>query len=37
MITGKGPGFAIPFGLAVLEQLRSAQVAGDVADGMLLL
>ena len=36
MITGKGPGFAILFGLAILEQLRSAQVAGEVAAGMLL-
>lgn len=36
IISGKGPGFAIKFGLAVLEQLRSPEVAKGVADGMLL-
>lgn len=36
VITGKGPGFAIPFGLTVLEQMRSAEVAKEVAAGMLL-
>lgn len=36
IITAKGPGFAIPFGLAVLEQLCSTEVAQQVATGMLL-
>lgn len=36
VITAKGPGFAVRFGLAVLEQLRSAEVAKEVAAGMLL-
>lgn len=36
VITGKGPGFAVKFGLTVLEQLRSAEVAAEVAAGMLL-
>lgn len=36
VITGKGPGFAIPFGLAVLAHLRSEEVSKDVAAGMLL-
>lgn len=36
VITGKGPGFAIPFGSAILEQLRSARCAVEVAGGMLL-
>ena len=36
MITGKGPGFAILFGLAILEQLRSASSWCEVAAGMLL-
>lgn len=36
VISGKGPGFAMKFGLAVLEQLSSASVAQDVAAGMLL-
>lgn len=36
VITGKGPGFAVKFGLTVLEQLRSAEVAKEVAVGMLL-
>ncbi len=36
VITGKGPGFAIPFGLEVLERLRSAEMAREVAAGMLL-
>lgn len=35
VITGKGPAFAIPFGLAVLEQIVSPEVAKEVADGML--
>lgn len=36
VVTGKGPGFAIQFGLKVLEQLRSAEIAREVAQGMLL-
>ena len=36
VITGKGPGFAVKFGLTVLEHLRSAAVAREVAAGMLL-
>lgn len=36
IITGKGPGFAIPFGLGILRELRSAEIAGTVAAGMLL-
>ena len=36
IITGKGPGFAVSFGLKVLEQLRSCEKAGEVAEGMLL-
>lgn len=36
VITGKGPGFAIPFGLKILEELTSPEVAREVAEGMLL-
>jgi len=36
VISGKGPGFALKFGLTILEQLRSAGVAEEVASGMLL-
>ena len=36
VITGKGPGYAIPFGLTVLEHIRSAEAAKEVAAGMLL-
>ena len=36
VITGKGPGFAVQFGLTILEQIRSAKVAKEVAEGMLL-
>lgn len=35
VITGKGPGFAVKFGLILLEHLRSAEVAKEVAAGML--
>lgn len=35
VITGKGPGFAISFGLAVLEHIVSPEVAEQVAAGML--
>lgn len=36
VITGKGPGFAIQFGVTLLEQLRSSGKAKEVAAGMLL-
>lgn len=36
VITGKGPGFAVKFGLTILEQIRSTEVAREVAAGMLL-
>lgn len=36
VISGKGPGYAMLFGLTILEELRSAEVAGEVAAGMLL-
>lgn len=36
LITGKGPGFAVPFALAILTRLRSANVAQEVSAGMLL-
>lgn len=36
VITGKGPGFAMKFGLTILEQIRSAELSGEVAAGMLL-
>lgn len=36
LVTGRGPAYAFKFGLAILEQLTSKKVAGDVAAGMLL-
>lgn len=36
VITGKGPGFAVPFGLMILERLRSVGAAADVSAGLLL-
>ena len=36
VITGKGPGFAIEFGLTVLKHLVSPEMAKEVAAGMLL-
>lgn len=36
VVTGKGPGFAVRFGLTLLEQLRGGEPARQVADGMLL-
>ncbi|MEG0795433.1 MAG: DJ-1/PfpI family protein [Odoribacter sp.] len=36
IITGKGPGFAVAFGLNILGKLRSSVVATEVAKGMLL-
>lgn len=36
VITGKGPWFAVIFGLTILEHLRSIEVAKEVAHGMLL-
>lgn len=35
VITGKGPGFAVAFGLVVLEHIVSPEVAKEVAAGML--
>jgi 4-methyl-5(b-hydroxyethyl)-thiazole monophosphate biosynthesis len=35
-ITAKGPAYAVPFGLMILEQLVSPEVAHEVAAGMLL-
>ncbi|MDR1762521.1 MAG: DJ-1/PfpI family protein [Dysgonamonadaceae bacterium] len=34
-ITGKGPGFAIPFGLAIVSELLGKAAADEVAAGML--
>lgn len=36
VVTGKGPGYAMAFGLKVLEKLTSAENAKQVAAGMLL-
>jgi len=36
IITGRGPGFAIQFGLAIVEELQGKAKAGEVAEGMLL-
>lgn len=36
VITGKGPGYAVKFGLAVLEKVTSFATAKEVAAGMLL-
>ena len=36
VITGKGPGYAVKFGLAVLEKITSFATAKEVAAGMLL-
>lgn len=36
VITGKGPGFAVKFGLTILGQLRSVEMEKEVAAGMLL-
>ena len=36
VITGKGPGFAVQFGLTVLAHLRSEETAREVAAGMLI-
>lgn len=35
IITGKGPGFAIDFGLAIVEFLKGKNVADEVAAGLL--
>jgi 4-methyl-5(b-hydroxyethyl)-thiazole monophosphate biosynthesis len=35
VITGKGPGFAIDFGLAIVEELQGKTKAGEVAAGLL--
>jgi len=36
IITGKGPGFAFEFGLAIVEELQGKAKAGEVAEGLLL-
>lgn len=36
IITGRGPGFAVDFGLAIVSQLTSQEKADEVAAGMLL-
>ncbi|MBO4335388.1 MAG: DJ-1/PfpI family protein [Desulfovibrio sp.] len=36
IVTGKGPGFAVLFGLKILEVLAGSQVRASVAKGMLL-
>ena len=35
IITAKGPAFAIPFGLKIIELLKGKDAASEVADGML--
>lgn len=35
-ITGRGPAYAFPFGLAILEYLCSSEKAKEVADGLLM-
>lgn len=37
IITAKGPGFAVAFGLAIVEELQGKAQADEVAKGMLLL
>lgn len=36
VVSGKGPGFAVPFALELLAQLRTREIADEVAAGMLL-
>ena len=36
IITGRGPGFAFDFGLAIVEELQGKAKAGEVAEGLLL-
>jgi 4-methyl-5(b-hydroxyethyl)-thiazole monophosphate biosynthesis len=36
IITGRGPGFALNFGLAIVEELQGKDKAGEVAAGLLL-
>ena len=36
IITGRGPGFAFDFGLAIVEELQGKAKAGEVAAGLLL-
>jgi len=36
IITGRGPGFAFQFGLAIIEELQGKTKAGEVAEGLLL-
>jgi len=36
IITGRGPGFAFDFGLAIVEELQGKTKADEVAAGLLL-
>lgn len=36
LITGRGPAFALPFGLAILEKMRGADKAAEISAGLLL-
>jgi 4-methyl-5(b-hydroxyethyl)-thiazole monophosphate biosynthesis len=36
IITGRGPGFALNFGLAIVEELQGKEKADEVAAGLLL-
>jgi 4-methyl-5(b-hydroxyethyl)-thiazole monophosphate biosynthesis len=36
IITGRGPGFAFDFGLAIVEELKGKAIADEVATGLLL-
>jgi 4-methyl-5(b-hydroxyethyl)-thiazole monophosphate biosynthesis len=36
IITGRGPGFALNFGLAIVEELQGKEIADEVAAGLLL-
>jgi len=36
IITGRGPGFVFPFGLAIVEELQGKAKAAEVAEGLLL-
>jgi len=36
LITGEGPGAAVPFGLRLLETLKGSDVARTITDGIVL-
>jgi 4-methyl-5(b-hydroxyethyl)-thiazole monophosphate biosynthesis len=36
IITGRGPGFVLDFGLAIVEELQGQTIAGEVAAGLLI-